>query len=113
MASKTSDLVTLTKVVKNYTEFCFLEFHVRNWLEANVGAWIRNKHLHSEAVVEATYRQMGGAFTADTTIHRSLVIGEGWKLVNSFSRMAPEFRGELFLQLEWTPDVIQLKLKHF
>jgi hypothetical protein len=113
MASKTSELVTLTKVVKDYMEFCLLEYHVRNWLEANVGEWIKNKNILSDWAVNKEYQAMGGTFTNHPSIQRSLVIGSGWKLVHSYARTSLECCCELFLQLEWSPDVMQLKLKYF
>jgi len=113
MASKKSELVTLTKVVKDYTEICLLDYNVRKWLNTHVGEHIKNRLTLSDWAIEQEYKEMGGTFIHLPRISRSLVVGSGWKLINSCSRNGGESVYELFLQLEWMPDVMQLKLKYF
>jgi hypothetical protein len=113
MASKRSEWVTLTKVVNDYTEFCLLEFHVRNWLETHVGEWIKNQQAMPASDVDNEYQAMGGTFMDERVNYRSLTVGSGWKLINSYFRVITECRCEMILQLQWSPDVLQLKLKYF
>lgn len=114
--TETRELVTLSRVfVEDYHECMETHNSVLSWLVDNVAEVGFTEEDTFESIL--LYHKITGTKEYPASVYSSYGELEAWHLFRvldfKFTNNKAKYIYELVLQLEWSPEALQLKLAHF